>query len=231
MQTSSRLKIKEWNEEDRPREKLLVKGISALSNAELIAIIIGSGNSEDTAVDLSKKILGSVQNRLKDLAKMSIKELMNFKGIGEAKAISISACMELGRRQKLEEAFVSDKIDSSYRAFEIFSPILSDLNHEEFWVLLLNRSNKVISKVLISRGGISGTVVDVKLIMKSAIDNLASGMILVHNHPSGNCNASREDLNITQKTKDACNIMDIVLHDHIIIAHDSYLSMADKNLF
>ncbi len=224
-----KLSIKHWAVEDRPREKLLSKGISSLSNAELIAILIGSGNREESAVDVSKRILHDVSNNLNELGKATIEQLQkNYKGIGEAKAISIVAAMELGRRRKSSEVRVKPQISGSGDVYDLMSPVLSDLPHEEFWIILLNRGNKVISTQKISQGGISGTVIDVRLILKSALDQLASSIILCHNHPSGNIKPSHQDIRITQKLKEAGKVMDIPVLDHIIVTENGYYSFADE---
>jgi len=222
--------IKSWSLEDRPREKLLEKGRSVLTDSELLAILIGSGIPGESAVDLSRKMLQTVDNSLNNLGKLSIKELTKFKGIGEARAIVIAAALELGRRRQVSEAEDIESIKSSKDIFDIMSPYLSDLQVEEFWVLLLNKSNKIIKKELISKGGVSATVVDIKLIFKSAIDNLASSIVLLHNHPSGNIKPSKEDIRLTQKVKEACEFMDVNLLDHIIIANKNYLSFIDEGL-
>jgi len=226
-----RLTITDWAEEDRPREKLMHKGIASLSDAELLAILIGSGNVEETAVELSRRILKRSNDNLNELGKCSINDLIsNFKGIGEAKAITIIAALELGRRRKHTESLERKKITSSMHAFEIFHPILSDLNHEEFWVLLLNNGNKVIEPIRISQGGLRGTVVDTRIILKTALDKLASAVVLCHNHPSGNNEASKEDINLTRKLKTAFNAVEITVLDHIIIAGNDCFSFTDHGL-
>lgn len=224
------LTIKHWAEEDRPREKLLAKGTMSLSDAELIAIIIGSGNAEDSAVELSRKILQSADNNLNLLGKFTVNDLQKFKGIGEAKAISIVAALELGRRRKKEDAPDKKQIQSSNDVFEIFQPIFADIPHEEFWVLLLNRSNRIIEKLRVSQGGVSGTVTDIRLILKPAIEKLASSIILCHNHPSGNNRPSENDISITQKAKEAAKFMDIAVLDHIIVCEKNYYSFADEGV-
>ena len=224
------LSIKNWSIDDRPREKFLSKGINSLSNAELIAILIGSGNKNETAVDLSKTILSKVNNNLHDLGKLSINDFKSFNGIGDAKAITIIAALELGRRRKSTESSNKEKITNSKDIYNIFHPILSDLPYEEFWVLCLNRQNKVIEKHKISQGGISGTVIDVKIILKLAVNELASSVILCHNHPSGNMTPSSNDKKITDKLIKASEYFDIKILDHIIVADDKYFSFADKNL-
>lgn len=229
MENKAKLNIKDWAEEDRPREKMLLKGVGALSDAELLGILIGSGNKNETAVELAQRILHSVSNNLNILGKQEIKSLIkNFNGIGEAKAITIAAAMELGKRRKLSEVLIQPQITSSEDVYQIMHPVLADLKHEEVWVLLLNRANKVVKKIQVSKGGIAGTVVDVRLIMKEAIDALASAMILCHNHPSGNSTPSGDDDNITRRLKDAGQIMEIRLLDHIIICDHSYYSYLDK---
>lgn len=224
-----RLTITDWAEEDRPREKLMQKGIASLSDAELLAILIASGNTDETAVELSRRILKHSQDNLVELGKRSIKELVsNFKGIGEAKAITIVAALELGRRRKHAESLEKKQITTSKDLFELFHPLLADLPHEEFWLLLLNRGNKVIDQVKISQGGLAGTVVDTRIILKAAIEKLASSVVLCHNHPSGRKSPSREDAQLTRKLKTAFEAIDIVLLDHLIIAGREYHSFADE---
>jgi len=224
-----KLKIKDWAEEDRPREKLLSKGARSLSDAELVAILIGSGNTNETAVELSRRLLSATGNNLNELGKKNIDFLKTFNGIGEAKAVSILAALELGRRRKKTEVFKKN-ISDSQDAADFFSPLLGDLSHEEFWVMLLNRGNKIIDTFMISQGGISGTVIDVRLILKRALEKLASSIILCHNHPSGNLNASEEDKKITKKIKRAAKIMDIAVLDHLIICNNRYLSFSDEGM-
>lgn len=222
--------ITNWSEDDKPREKLMLKGKSALSDAELIAILIGSGSRNESAVDLSKRILASVDNNLNALGKLSLSQLMNFKGIGEAKAISIMAAMELGRRRRAEEAVELTKINSSKTIFEMMQPIIGELPHEEFWVLYLNNSNKVLSKSQQGKGGITGTLLDVRLVFKMAFELGATALILCHNHPSGNLNPSDADKKITQKLKAAGNNLDIRVLDHLIICENGYYSFADEDI-
>lgn len=223
--------IKQWAEEDRPREKMLQKGVRSLSNAELLAILIGSGNKTMTAVDLSKKILNDVDNSLQSLGKKNIADLISaYNGVGEAKAITILAAMELGRRRQSEDALKQPKINGSQSVAEIFQPLLSDLPHEEFWVLYLSRSNKVLGSEIISQGGVSGTVVDVKLIFKPALEKLASAIILCHNHPSGNKQPSTEDISITRNCVEGGKVLNVNVLDHIIISHNDYYSFADNGL-
>jgi DNA repair protein RadC len=224
------MKITDWAVEDRPREKLLQKGTSSLSDAELLAILISSGTKEKSAVDLGRELLSMVNNNLNSLGKLTISDLIKLRGIGPARAVTIAAALELGRRRKLAEVEYVLQIKCSKDVAEIFQPLLSDLSHEEFWILFLNRSNKVINRMKLSQGGISGTVTDVRMVMKKAIEYLASGIIVCHNHPSGNLNPSESDSKITQKIKDAGNLMDIQLLDHIIISEKDYYSFADNGL-
>ncbi len=228
IENSQPMTIKNWSPEDRPREKLLMKGTSTLSDAELIAILLGSGTAKLSAIDVAKKVLSHVDNNLDSLAKLSIKDLMKAKGIGEAKAITIVAALELGRRRKDQSPDDKAKIESSKTAFELIRGDLMDLPHEEFWVILLNRANRIIRKKRVSEGGVSGTVADPKIIFKLAVDELASGIIVVHNHPSGNLKPSESDINLTKKIKEAGKVLEISLLDHLIIAHDRYFSFADE---
>ena len=224
-----KLGIKELALEDRPREKLIQKGIQSLSDAELIAILIGSGSNKESAVELSKKILHFNQNNLVQLGKCTIEDLKNrFHGIGEAKAITIIAAMELGRRRNQHEPLSLPQITSSKQVFNLFHPIIGDLPHEEFWILLLNRSNKVISRQRISQGGITGTVIDVRIIMKTAINFSSTSIILCHNHPSGNLKPSQADIDITKKMSDAGKVLDIPVLDHVIVADNNYFSFVDE---
>lgn len=225
------LSIKNWAEDDKPREKLMLKGKSVLSDAELLAILIGSGSRNESAVGLCQRILKSVDNNLNALGKLSITQLSNFKGIGEAKAISIIAAMEIGRRRRAEDALELDKIVSSKTVFEIMQPIIGELIHEEFWVLYLNNSNKVLAKSQISKGGITGTVVDKRLIFKIAFENNATSIILTHNHPSGKLEPSQADIEITKELKLAGKQLDVRVLDHIIITEHGYFSFADENKF
>ncbi len=222
--------IKNWNLDDRPREKLLQKGKASLSNAELIAILIGSGNKEESAVGLSKRILASVANNLNTLGKLTVQELVTFKGIGEAKAISIIAAAELGRRRRLQEAQQELKITSSNQVFNLMQPIIGELLHEEFWIIYLNNSNKVLEKTQLSKGGITGTLVDVRLVLKQALQIGATGIILVHNHPSGTLKPSQADKQITNKLSTASKSLDIKVLDHLIVTEKDYFSFADNSL-
>jgi len=222
--------IKSWAAEDRPREKLILKGTNALSTAELLAILIGSGSRERSAVQLAKEILSRYENNLKELSKASINDLSHFKGIGQAKSITIIAALELARRKQNSLAKELKQIESSKDAFKIFSPILADLKHEEFWILLLNRNNRILREIQISSGGISGTVVDPKMIFKVALENQASAIILAHNHPSGNLKPSSQDLAITKKLITAGNAIEIKVLDHLIISQRGYFSFADEGV-
>lgn len=225
------LNIKEWKEEDRPREKFLIKGAQSLSDAELLAIIIGSGNARESAVELSQRILHSVEYNLDELGKQSIQSLIkNFKGIGNAKAITIAAAMELGRRRKAAQPAEKKKVLASEDVFEVLHSKMADLPHEEFWMLLLNRANKIIGQVKLTQGGTGQTVVEIPLVLKTAIDKLAAGIIVGHNHPSGNTEPSQQDIKITQKLSEACKIVDISFLDHLIIGHKNYYSFADNGM-
>jgi DNA repair protein RadC len=230
MEDYEKLSIRNWALEDRPREKVLARGIQSLSDAELIALLIGSGTRKISAVDLARQIMHMAGNNLDKLGKYSVTDFKKLKGIGQARAISIVAALELGRRRKLADVPESAKITGSIEVYNLMYPILGDLAHEEFWVLILNRANKVIDKRKISQGGITGTVTDIRLILKMAIDNLATSMILCHNHPSGNLQPSDADISITQRLKESASLMDISLLDHIILAGKGYLSFADENL-
>jgi DNA repair protein RadC len=224
------LSIKNWAADDRPREKLLVKGVQSLSDAELLAILIGSGTREVSAVELSRTVLADAENSLALLSRRSVNDLMKSKGIGKAKAITIVAALELGKRRKLSEISEKPKVTSSRDAYEFIHSYISDIMHEEFWVLFLNRSNKIIDKFKLSQGGISGTVIDVRLILKKALELLASALIVCHNHPSGNIHPSENDKRITDKIKMAAEQMDIKLLDHLIIGDNSYLSFSDEGI-
>lgn len=228
---SNNLPISDWSEDDRPREKLMLKGIDALSDAELLAILIGSGSRNESAVELSKRILASVDS-LNSLAKLSLSQLMKFKGIGEAKAITIVAALELGRRRRSEDTLqFKNKVTSSRVVFEIMQPIIGELAHEEFWVLFLNNSNKIISKIQLSKGGITGTVVDTRLVFHHAFETKATGLILCHNHPSGSLTPSDADKQITNKIKKGGEFLDVKVLDHIIITETKYYSFVDEGIF
>lgn len=222
--------IKNWSEEDRPREKLLQKGKSSLSNAELIAILIGSGSRNESAVALSKRILAAADLNLNELGKLSTTDLIEFKGIGEAKAVTIVAALELGRRRRGTEIIEKKKISSSNSVFEVMQPIIGELPHEEFWIIYLNNSNKILQKTLLSKGGITGTLVDIRLVLKTALKLGAVGLILIHNHPSGALKPSQADKQITHKLKKAGESLDIKVLDHVIITEKAYFSFADESL-
>lgn len=222
--------IRSWSEDDKPREKLLLKGKTALSDAELIAILIGSGSRNESAVSLSKRILASVDYNLNALGKLSVNQLNHFKGIGDAKALTIQAAMELGRRRRLEAAVELQKITSSKIIFDIMQPIIGELMYEEFWIVYLNNSNKIIAKSQLSKGGITGTVVDVRLVFKTALELGAVGIILAHNHPSGTIQPSESDKQITQKLKSGGEQLDIRILDHIIVTETQYFSFSDAGI-
>ncbi|MGY5848993.1 RadC family protein [Salegentibacter sp. F14] len=222
--------IKQWAKDDRPREKLIQKGKLSLSNAELIAILIGSGSPNESAVQLSKRILASGKNKLSELGKFSVQQLCKFKGVGTAKAVSIIAAMELGRRRRIEEAMERRKITSSTSVFELMQPVIGELPHEEFWIIYLNNSNKVIEQVQLSKGGITGTLVDVRLTLKKALELSATSIILVHNHPSGTLRASQPDKQLTRKLKTAAQSLDIKVLDHVIVTENAYFSFADEGV-
>jgi DNA repair protein RadC len=224
------LTLKSLSEDDRPREKLATLGRQNLSDAELIAIILGSGNKNETAVQLAQRMLAENKNNINQLAKLSLAELKKFKGVGEAKAVTIAAAFELARRRTDTETTQKVKITSSAVAYQILQKRLSDLPHEEFWVLILNRANQVIKEENLSKGGISGTVVDIRLICKAAIENNASGIVIAHNHPSGQLTPSEQDKSITNKLKEALKTFEIPLLDHLIIGDQKYLSFADEGL-
>ncbi len=222
------LSIKQWAEADRPREKLLLRGKQALTEAELLAILLGSGSREETAVSLAKRILGGSSNNLYELGKRTVAELIRFKGVGKAKALSLVAALELGRRRQLAQAEVRPQIRSSRDAYNVIAPLLADLAHEEFWILLLNRANRVVGRQQISQGGVTGTVVDAKVIFRKAIEGLACSIILCHNHPSGNLQPSQADTELTRKLAQAGKLLDIVVLDHLIISEAGYYSFADE---
>ena len=229
MTEPAKLSVKDWSPEDRPREKLLYKGVHSLSDTELVAIILGSGSREESVVNLSQRILQSVNNNINRLGKLSIKQLMQFKGIGEAKAISIVAALELGKRRKAEEIRNRESILFSRDIYEYFHPLLGDLCYEEFWVLFLNRASKVIDKLKVSQGGVSATIVDAKIIYKEALLRLATGVALCHNHPSGNPSPSSDDDKITVQLQRGLKFLDMDLRDHVIVCDGQFYSYADEN--
>ena len=222
--------ITHWSEDDKPREKMMLKGKSALSDAGLVAILIGSGSRNESAVALSKRILASVNNNLSSLGKQSLAQLMEFKGIGEAKAITIAAALELGRRRKEENPLELVKVTSSKVMYQEMYPIIGELAHEEFWVVYLNNANKIIFKAQLSKGGITGTIVDVRLVFKIALEQNAVAIVLAHNHPSGKLQASEADIQVTKRIKNAGLQLDISVLDHIIVTEHSYFSFADEGI-
>ncbi len=222
--------MKTWAVEERPREKVMASGVQILSDTELLAILIGSGTKNMTAVELARLILKRAGNNLRGLGRQTVSDLLKIKGVGPAKAISVLAAMELGRRR--EGMLHTEKIPvkSSETVFNLFHPLLGDIAHEEFWLLMLNRANRVLGRFKVSQGGLSGTVIDTRIILKKALDNLASSIIVCHNHPSGNNQPSDADVKITEKLKKAAEMLEIKLLDHVIIADKSYFSFADEGL-
>jgi DNA repair protein RadC len=227
---STNFPITHWSEDDKPREKMMLKGKSALSDAELVAILIGSGSRNESAVALSKRILASVSNNLSSLGKQSLAQLMEFKGIGEAKAITIAAALELGRRRKEENPLELVKVTSSKVMYQEMYPIIGELPHEEFWVVFLNNSNKIIFKAQLSKGGITGTIVDVRLVFKIALEQNAVAIVLAHNHPSGKLQASEADIQVTKRIKNAGQQLEIPVLDHVIVTEHGYFSFADEGI-
>ena len=226
--TKDHAPIREWAEDDRPREKLLLKGRKSLSDAELLAILMGSGSRNESAVDLAKRILRAARDNLLELSKLSVNDLMKFKGVGQAKAVSIIAALELGKRRRGAEAISRQKITCSKDVFEYFSAVIGDYSFETFFILLMNRANKIIRHIQISEGGITGTVADPKKIFKMALEHNATSMILCHNHPSGNISPSEADIRLTRKLKDAGVMLDVPVLDHIILGEEKYYSFADE---
>ena len=226
----SSLKIKEWREQERPRERALIHGIRSLSETELIAILIRTGSREENAVEISRKLLQKCSNSLQTLLTLPLEKYLEISGIGKTKAITIMAALELSRRASIEDGDAIEHIHSSLSVQKIISPYLRDLKHEEFWVLFLDRSNKIVTKERLSSGGVSATVIDIKIILKKALEKLASAIILIHNHPSGNVNPSNSDKTQTKKIKSALSLFDIELLDHLIIAGSSYYSFADEGI-
>ncbi|OSZ79461.1 hypothetical protein CAP35_14775 [Chitinophagaceae bacterium IBVUCB1] len=222
--------IKTWSEDDRPREKVLLKGVAALSDAELLAILISSGTREKSALDLARDILVLADNNLHELGRLGVMQLQQTKGIGEARAITIAAALELGRRRQMGEALQRTSITQSRDAAEIAIPLMRDLAHEVFCVFYLNQSNKILRYEIISSGGLTGTVADIRIMLKNALLQNANKLIIAHNHPSGNLNASHADKELTGKLKEAAGYMDIQLLDHLIIAGTNYTSMADEGM-
>jgi DNA repair protein RadC len=229
-ETANPRAIHSWAEEDRPREKLLLKGRSILTNAELLAILIGSGTRDLSAVDVGKLLLAASDNNLNELARKTVKDLIRIRGIGEAKAITIVAALELGRRRKESDVIKKRKITHASDVYEEMRPYLADKAHEEFWILLLSRSNEVLRPVLVSIGGMSGTVADPKVIFKHALEHSASSLILVHNHPSGNLNPSQADKELTRQLQQGGKLLDIPIIDHVIFTDRGYFGFADEGL-
>ena len=223
--------IKNWADTDKPREKMIAQGKTALSNAELLAILLGSGSADESAVELSRRILASVNNSLTTLGKQSLQQLQAFKGIGQAKAITILAATEMGRRRAAETPELQPKIEVAHNVFTLMQPLIGELPHEEFWVLYLNSTNRVIHKARLFSGGITHTTVDVRLLFKTALEQGAIALILVHNHPSGSTTPSKEDIELTQRVKTAGDMLDIKLLDHVIVTEKEYLSLLDERLF
>ena len=224
------MNIKTWAVEDRPREKLLMKGKAALSDAELIAILLGTGTAAASAVDVAKMVLQTVNNDLNELARLTVKDLTKIKGVGAAKAVTIVSALELGRRRRETNTEERPKITGSKDIYELLKADLLDIPHEAFWIVLLNRANRVIKKYQISQGGVAGTVADPKIIFKIALEELASGVILAHNHPSGNLTASKADIDLTRKLRESGKLLEIEVLDHLIIAGKNYMSFADEGL-
>jgi DNA repair protein RadC len=229
-QPTDKRSIKSWAEDDRPREKLLLKGVEALSDAELIAILLGSGSRNETAVDLAKKILTTFRDNVNDLGRASIADFLQFKGVGEAKAVTLLAALELGRRRQKEAASTLKIVDSSRNAYDYLKSTLEDLDHEQFWLVMLNRANRVIGMHRVSVGGVSGTVVDPKLVFRAALERKASAVILAHNHPSGANKPSQADINLTKKLVQAGKLLEISIHDHIIVTPTGYYSFSDHGM-
>ncbi len=225
---TEKLSINHWAEEDRPREKMMMHGVATLSDAELLAILIGSGNTEDSAVELMRKVLNDYHNNLNELGKTTVEELCHYKGIGPAKAITILAASELGKRRKEEEVKERKAILSSRDVYQYFHPLMCDLPTEEFWVLLLNQACKVIDRVRISTGGLASTAVDVRCILREALLKRAVAMTLCHNHPSGNLRPSKEDDSLTEQVNKAAKVMNIRLIDHVILTDGNFYSYADE---
>ena len=224
------INLKTWSVEDRPREKVIANGVQYLSDSELLAILLGSGTRNMTAVELARQVLHKSGNSLHDLGRQHISDLVAIKGIGPAKAITLLAAIELGRRRDATQQTERIPVKSSETVFKLFHPILGDLDHEEFWLLMLNRANRVLGRFKVSQGGLSGTVIDTRIILKKALDNLASSIVVCHNHPSGNNQPSDADVKITEKLKKAAEMLEIKLLDHVIIADKSYFSFADEGL-
>lgn len=224
------MSIKSLAEDDRPREKFLLKGKASVSDSELLAIIMGSGNREESAVELARRILNSVENNWHRLSQLSIKDLMKFKGVGEAKAISIATALEIGNRKSQQEVLERQQISSSRDCFEVLQPHLSDLSTEEFWVIFLNHQNKILYKTCLFRGGIASSVADIRVIFKTALEHFSTRIIIAHNHPAGSLKPSKDDINITNKINEAGKLLEIELLDHIIIAQNKFYSFKEEGI-
>lgn len=224
------MSIKSLAEDDRPREKFLLKGKASVSDSELLAIIMGSGNREESAVELARRILNSVENNWHRLSQLSIKDLMKFKGVGEAKAISIATALEIGNRKSQQEVLERHQISSSKDVFEVLQPYLSDLSTEEFWAVFLNHQNKILYKTCLFRGGIASSIADVRVIFKTALEHFSTRIIVAHNHPAGSLKPSSEDINITKKIDEAGKLLEIELLDHIIIAQNKFYSFKEEGI-
>lgn len=230
MESKHKLSINQWAQEDRPREKMMEKGASALSDAELLAILIGSGNTEESAVELMRRLLSACDNNLNSLAKWGVADYSRFKGMGPAKSVTVMAALELGKRRKLQEVKERSRIACSQDIYDLFQPLMCDLECEEFWVLLLNQAAKLIDRVRISAGGIDGTYADVRTILREALLQRATQIAVVHNHPSGNNRPSQADKILTEHIRKAADTMNIRLIDHVIVCEDNYFSFADEGL-
>lgn len=225
-----RLSINKWAEDDRPREKMMNKGEQSLSDAELLAILIGSGNKDESAVELMKRVLSACDNNLNTLAKWQQKDYQQFKGIGQAKSITIMAALELGRRRKQQEVRQKIQIKNSKDVYELYQSVMCDLSKEEFWVLLLNNNSRIIGNIKINSGGVDNVYIDVREVLREALLQRATRIVIVHNHPSGNTQPSKADIEITKKIAQSADIMNIKLLDHIIVCEDKYYSFADEGV-
>jgi DNA repair protein RadC len=228
MNDKHKLNINQWAEEDRPREKMIKHGIESLSDVELLAILIGSGNTEETAVELMRRVLTSCDNNLNELGKWTLHDYSRFKGLGLAKAATIMSALELGKRRKMQNGKKQDTITCSTDIYHLFHPLMCDLSQEEFWIMLLNQANKIITKIRISSGGIDGTYTDIRSILREALLHRATGIILCHNHPSGNNHPSSADIQLTENIRQAAQTMNIKLYDHLIVCDGTYYSFADN---
>jgi DNA repair protein RadC len=222
--------LRDWSPQDLPREKLIDKGKSALSDAELISLLLGTGTRATSSVELGKRVLHCANNNLHELARMTVKDLTRVSGIGNSKAMAIVAALELGRRRRELDPESRPRLSKSADAFDLIKPVLLDIPHEEFWIILVNRANRLIKIGQVSQGGVAGTVADPKIIFKMALEELASGIILAHNHPSGNLSASQADIELTRKLSAGARLLEIQVLDHIILAGQKYFSFADEGL-